>query len=131
MGPRRTRSAPTWSLLLFAACAASSTPALPRAVTVEPGQRVRVELADRTSQRTFALQNVSSGTRSDVYAGTDALVKVVDDAALQRLLDVLAGQGMFDRAGPAAEPGAKAAIVVETAQRRFVWSRPQPIPANY
>src|SRR5262245_25728571 len=131
MGLRRTRSAPTWSLLLFAACAASSAAALPRAVTIATGQRVRVELADRTSQRTFALQNASSGTRSNAYGGNDALLKVVDDHELQRLLDVLAAQGMFEHAGPAADPGSKAAIVVDTPQRRFVWSRPQPIPANY
>jgi|KBSSwiStaDraftv2_1062776.scaffolds.fasta_scaffold472017_2 hypothetical protein len=131
MGLRRTRSAPTWSLLLFAACAASSAASLPRAVTIAPGERIRVELADRTSQRTFALQNVSSGPRSNVYGGADSLLKVVDDQELQRLLDVLAAQGMFDHAGPAADPGSKAAIVVETPQRRYVWSRPQPIPANY
>ena len=131
MGLRRTRSAPTWSLLLFAACAASSASSLPRAVTITPGQRVRIELADRTNQRTFALQNVSSGHRSDLYGGADTLLKVVDDQELQRLLDVLAAQGMFDHAGAAADPASKAAIVVETPEHRYVWSRPQPIPANY
>jgi hypothetical protein len=109
-------------LLLFAACAASSA-AAPR---VEEGQRTRVLLTDTRSGRTIVLQNVTSGSRSEVYreGGGDEMVKVVEDQELQRLLDVLAEQGMFDHAGAAPAPGATSVLAVEQPGRAFVWSRP-------
>lgn len=130
MGTRHTRSTPTWSLLLLAACASSS--ALPRAVTIPAGERVRVVLLDVARNRAFALQNLSSGSRREIYAdtGNDTLVKVVDDTRLQQLLDVLAARGMFERAGDAPVPGARAAIAVELQGRRLVWSRPVPNGTN-
>lgn len=129
MGPRRTRSAPTWSLLLFAACAASS--ALPRAVTIAPGDRVRVQLIDLTTGRAFELRNRSSGSRDAVYgeARTES-IKVVEDAQLQKLLDVLASKGLFDRPDAAPPPGTRAAITVESGGRRHLWARPVPTPTN-
>jgi hypothetical protein len=121
MGPRRTRTAPTL-LLLFAACAVSSS-AAPR---IEAGQRTRVLLTDTRSGRTLVLQNLSSGSRNEVYRDSngDAMVKVIDDRELQQLLDVLAMKGMFDLAGPAPAPGARVLLAVEQAGRAFVWSRP-------
>ncbi len=127
MGPRRTRSAPTWSLLLFAACAASS-PSLPRALTIHPGERTRIAVSDLASGRIFALQNQSAGSRDEVYgeANGNSMVKVVSDQQLQQLLDVLAAQGMFAHAGNAAVPGARAAIAIDSSGGRIVWSRPTP-----
>lgn len=125
MGPR-TRSAPTWFFLLLAGCAGAS--ALPRAVSVEPGKRMRVWLQD--DGRAFVLQNQSSGPRNEVYQDThgDALTKVVRDEALQNLLDMLAAHGMFARTTSAPTPGARGVIAVESPTRTWYWSRPVATP---
>ncbi|MGE3174730.1 MAG: hypothetical protein AB7O97_19015 [Planctomycetota bacterium] len=129
MGLRRTRSAPTWWLLPLAACAASS---LPREVQIEPGRRTLVSLADLRSGHTLVLQNLSSGSRGDIYGddGSSDLVKVVPDESLQQLLDVLAAQGMFAQATSTPAPGARAVLTVELPERRYVWSRPTPSAAT-
>jgi hypothetical protein len=128
MGPR-ARSAPTSLLLLLAGCAGPST--LPRAVEVEEGRRVRVALTD-ASGRTLAMQNLSSGSRTEVYSdrGAAAQPKVIRDADLQTLLDALAERGMFENASPAAAPGARSTIVVETPDRSWIWSRPAVDPSK-
>jgi hypothetical protein len=116
---RPTRAALAAIPLLVAACASS------RPVQVVQGQRTRVVLTDVAAQRSFALQNASSGAANEVYSdrSADDAVKVVTDANLQQLLDVLATQGMFERAAAAAAPDARDLLVVESGGRRWVWSR--------
>lgn len=124
----RARSAPTCFLLLFFGCAASSG-SLPRVVQVEEGRRVRVLLTDSAS-RVFAVQNRSSGSRSEIYSdrGATAQPKVVPDSDLQTLLDVLAKHGLFAHAAPVMARGARATITVETPDRTWHWSRPAVDP---
>jgi hypothetical protein len=127
MGPR-ARSAPTFLLLLLAGCASSSAH-LPRVVTIEAGRRVRVTLSDAQG-RMFAMQNLSSGSRNEVYRdpGSTAQPKVVRDPDLQTLLDALADRGMFARATPEAPAEARAVIAVETPDRSWFWARPAVDP---
>ena len=129
MGPR-TRLAPTFFMLLLAGCADSS-PDLPRVLEIEAGRRTRIVILDQAG-RSFALQNLSSGSRPEVYGDTSGttLAKVVTDADLQQLLDVLASKGLFERATSAAAPGAKSVLVVEQPGRSFYWSRPAVDPTR-
>lgn len=127
----RSRPGPA-PLLLLCLAACTSQPQLPRALVVAPGQRTRIELVDFGTKVSLVLQNGSSGSLADVYSDSRGTVstKVIADEELQQLLDVLAAQGMFAAAGAAAAPEARAAIVVEQPDRRFVWSRPRPRPDN-
>ena len=129
MGPR-ARSAPTFFLLLLAGCAGSSA-RLPRVLTVEEGRRTRVAITD-SSGRSFVLQNLSSGSRNEVYRdpGARTQPKVIRDADVQTLLDALAARGMFARASDAAAPGARSVISVETPERSWFWSRPPVDPTR-
>ena len=115
--------------LALAACASP----LPRVVTIAPGERTRVQVIDLGANgHTFTVQNASSMDRDKVYrdpAGESGL-KLVEDDRLQQLLDVLAAQGMFAKAGAAPVSGSRAAIVVEHDGKRMVWSRPLATPEN-
>lgn len=100
----------------------SSTPALPRAVQITPGQATVVRLVQFATGRNLSLQNASAGNREQVYSdlATEPLRKVVTDTRLQTLLDVFAAKGMFARPA-AAVPDAPDALVVEQGGRRWVW----------
>ena len=82
--------------------------------------------------RMLAMQNLSSGSRTEVYSDRGALAqpKVIRDADLQTLLDALAERGMFANASPAATPGSRSSIVVETPDRAWIWSRPPVDPTK-
>lgn len=84
------------------------------------------------SGRSFALQNLSSGSRPEVYSDTrgTTLAKVLPDADLQQLLDVLASKGMFLRASAAHAPDARSVIAVEQPERAYYWSRPAVDPSK-
>lgn len=119
------------ALLLLQACA-SPSPALQRAVEIEPGRRTRVAFVDFSSNVALVLQNASSGSPEEVYSDQtgNAMVKVVEDEELQRLLDVLAEVGMFHHARTAPLPEARSALVVEHEGGRMVWTRPTAGPGN-
>ncbi|MEI6128641.1 MAG: hypothetical protein WCR59_01090 [Planctomycetota bacterium] len=120
----------TWfgACLWLAGCAAP----LPRIVTVTPGEQTKVVIHDFANNRTFSLQNVSAGSRAEVYrqGAGDLDLKVVEDQRLQELLDVLAAQGMFQHSTEQPLPSARAAILVTQGERRMAWSRPLADPAN-
>ena len=120
--PPRCFAAPLGALSWLAACAA---PELPRVVQVTAGQRTRVVLDVVSSNRTFVLQNESSGPRDLVYGDKSvaAGTKVVDDAQLQQLLDVLAAKGMFAQAADKPAPDARDVLAVEHGGRTWCWSR--------
>jgi hypothetical protein len=116
-------------LLLLAQCA--SSPSLPRQLAITKGQRTRVMLQGSEGgslATTLALQNESAGSRDNVYsdAGGDRVTKVVEDADLQTLLDVLASESFFQYAAETPAPGSREAIAVEQGDRRWVFSRPTP-----
>ncbi|MCA8952464.1 MAG: hypothetical protein KDE27_23335, partial [Planctomycetes bacterium] len=92
---------------------------------MQPGQRTSVQFVQFDESRVFTLQNASSGSASEVYSDKrgDSMTKVVDDAMLQRLLDIYADQGLFARAERAAPPLARDALIVEQAERRWVFHR--------
>lgn len=113
-------------LLLAWLSACASTPELPREIEVRAGRRTRIELVDLRRNLSLVLQNASSGSAEAVYSDElgSLATKVVADADLQKLLDVLAQQGMFASATATPAPDASAAIVVDQDGRRWVWSRP-------
>lgn len=102
----------------------SSLPPAP--VRVEPGRRTVVRLLQfRDGQvMTMSLQNLSSGSRREVYSdrGGEPGAKVIDDDELQRLLDVLAQQGIFEHPG-GAPADARDVLMVQQDDRRYVLSR--------
>jgi hypothetical protein len=110
-------------LVLFAQCASQA--GLPHVVTIASGKRTRVLLTQIDSRQTLALQNESSGSQKQIYSDSagDLAEKVVADDELQRLVDLLAQQGMFQKAGAGAAPGAKELLVVEQDGKRWIWSR--------
>lgn len=115
-----TRSAVLATSLLVA-CA--SDPGLPRAVTIEPGRPVRV-LLQRTSQaQTFLLQNASSTEAADFYRDAGPFAKVVPDAQLQALLDVLAAKGLFAAGNVPVAGDAREMLAVEQSGQRWAWAR--------
>lgn len=95
-----------------------------RVVAVERGERVVVGLTQSGSGHTLLLQNASYSPPVDVYSdpASESLLKVLADDEMQRLLDVLGGLGMFDRAGPAAA-GAREVLSVRSGDRSWFWSR--------
>jgi hypothetical protein len=114
------------AVLLAAAFAAgcASDPGLPRVVTVAAGQPTRVLLQQVRQQQTFLLQNASSTEAAQFYGGATAtLAKVVPDAQLQVLLDILAQKGMFGEPRAAVPPEARDVLVVEQGDRRWIWAR--------
>lgn len=117
------RAASAAALALCCQCA--SGPDLPRVVTVAEGERVRVSFTEVSDDRTLSLQNLSSGSRETVYKDpkSDLGTKVVADARLQLLLDMLAQAGMFQRTAPVAKSSARELLVVEQGGKRMVWSR--------
>lgn len=123
---QRFCSLPSLSAVLLLAC--SSSPSLPRQLTVNQGQRTRVVLTQTSAGTRFTLQNESSGSREEVYKDpkADHTAKVVPDAQLQTLLDLLANEDFFQRAGGSAAPGARELITVEQGERHWVLSRGMP-----
>jgi hypothetical protein len=112
------------SVALLAACAGA--PDVARSpVAITRGERTRVLLTEVASGRTFGLQNASSGSAEEIYSAADSnrSLKVVADANLQELLDVLAAAGMFTKAGDQPAPGARDLLVVDMPERSYVWSR--------
>lgn len=106
------------------------TPNLPRVVQVVEGQRTTVRLIQFSNGQTMSLQNVSSGSASDVYSPKDPtkqdpMAKVVKDAQLQALLDVLAEKGMYSSESKSVPPDARDALVVEQSGKRWVLFRRQ------
>jgi hypothetical protein len=116
--------------VVAAGCAAG--PSLPRGLAIEAGRRTRVEWTQVSTGQTFALQNASSGTQREVYSDhrTDELTKVVDDADLQALLDVLTEKGLFAQAAPEPAAAARDLLVVRQGDRRWIWSRLRGMPGG-
>ena len=121
----RVLSRAAGAAVLLLCCQCASGPDLPRVVTVVEGERVRISFTEVSDSRTLSLQNASSGTKETVYKDpkSDLGTKVVDDARLQLLLDMLAQAGMFQRTGPVATASARELLVVEQAGKKMVWSR--------
>ncbi|MFM1872984.1 MAG: hypothetical protein RL398_2406 [Planctomycetota bacterium] len=94
---------------------------------IEPGRRTLVRYVQFGTGQAFSLQNASSGKREDVYSDPqrDRMVKVVSDGELQALLDIFADQGMFGQAAAVASTDARECLVVESPERRWVWTRPR------
>lgn len=117
--------------LMLAACAGPA-PSKPRVLTVDGHQRTRVQLVQLGGGPVLTLQNESVGSRSEVYSDDlgDPTAKVLEDAALQALVDVLTDQDFFERAAGAAAPGARELVVIEHGDRRWVLSRPLPRSAD-
>lgn len=109
------------SILACGQCA--SSPSLRRVDTIRPGDRVVVTF--RSGSTTLALRNASSLAPEKAYStrGGDLNLKIAHDTAMQALLDSLATLGFYDRAQPAALPGAKATLTLEHGDKRLVLSR--------
>lgn len=116
-----TRSAVLLAAGFFAGCA--SDPGLPRAVTIEDGRPVRVQLQRVRERQTFLLQNASSAEPADFYRDASPFGKIVPDAQLQALLDVLAAKGMFATGTTSVPPDARDVLVVDQAGQRWIWAR--------
>jgi hypothetical protein len=119
------------ALLGVVVAACSSQPKLRRQVTIAEGQQVRVVLAG-TSTRPLELRNLPHSSPQAFYSDpqTSSTTKIVADAELQTLLDVLAATGMFAAAGPTEPPGSKDTLTVEIDGKRHVWSRPRARQEN-
>jgi hypothetical protein len=120
---------PRFTVLLAAAFFGSGGcvggPNLSRELEVRPGERTTVRLMQFQQNQVLTLQNASSGSANEVYSDrrTDPLAKVVDDAQLQALLDVLAEKGLFKLGAASVPPDARDALVVQQNDRRWVFSR--------
>lgn len=132
--PRKSLLAAAWALV--AALAGCAGPQLARAITVEPGRRLVVQLVQFVDGRVFTLQNESSGAAATVYSDTrsDGLTKVVGDPQLQTLLDTFAEEGLFAGASGSAPASARDALVITKDDRRYVLHAHTPSkegPASY
>lgn len=96
-----------------------------RDLTITSGERTRVAVVLMANQVSFTLQNASAAAKADVYrdSKTPPGLKVVGDARLQALLDVLAENSFFRRATPVAAPDSREVIYVEQGGHRWVVSR--------
>lgn len=113
---------------LFGSGGCVGGPNLPREVQVQQGERTLVRLMQFQQNQAMSLQNASSGSANDVYSDrrADPLAKVVSDAQLQALLDVLAEKGVFKLGASSVPPDARDALVVQQGNRRWVICRRQP-----
>lgn len=109
--------------LCLQACGTSS-PALPRVLTVTSGERVQITLITDQGERVFKVQNASSGSRNEVYSDPEsqAWTKVLPDKDLQQLLDVLTAQGLFEYSAAAPIATARDTLMVESAGRSWYWA---------
>jgi hypothetical protein len=115
-------------VLLLAQC--SSSPSLPRVVTINKGERTTV--VAQTKGVPLKLVNASATSRDKVYSdpAADLSMKIVEDPEMQRLLDVLANEGFFDRAGASVAPR-NGSITVEQSGRRWVLNPPPVADPQY
>jgi len=115
-------------VLFLAQC--SSSPSLPRVVTVNKGERTTV--VAQTKGVPLKMVNASATSRDKVYSdpAADLSIKIVDDPEMQRLLDVLANEGFFDRAEAAVAPR-NGSITVEQPGRRWVLNPPPVTDPQY
>jgi len=122
--PTRTSALLLAALATLAITSCASGPA-PGPVRVTPGQRTTVRLVQFTTNQAFSLQNVSSGTAADVYSDAegDRFAKVVTDAEMQALLDVLAAKGAFANPSATVPTGARDALIVQQGERRWLFAR--------
>jgi hypothetical protein len=102
-----------------------------RDLAVAAGERTRVGYVLVASNQVLMLQNASAAAPVDVYKDKDspAGLKVIGDVRMQALLDVLASNEFFARAGSVAAGGSKEILYVEQGTRRWVLSR-RPRPAD-
>ncbi|MBK8099732.1 MAG: hypothetical protein IPK26_21715 [Planctomycetes bacterium] len=115
------------TLLLLALGTLVGCSSLPRQITVQPGERVRIAL-QQADGKVFTLQNESSGSAESVYrdAHADLGLKVAKDDKIQLLLDLLAAKGMFERATSHPAPDARDVLSVVTQHAQYHWSRRKP-----
>jgi hypothetical protein len=119
---------PFWSWLLplaagIAVAACSTAPALPRQLAIQPGERVAVQLLLTSDNLRLVLWNNSAV--SALQGNRQVGAKVVDDADLQALLDILGEKGMFQRGDDSPLASALDVLTVEAAGKRWHWSRYQ------
>jgi len=123
-GPLFTAASSLATILWLQACAAPAS-VLPRALTVNTGERVRVALSDDGGAQICTVQTASSGSRNQVYSDptADGWTKVLPDQGVQQLLDLLAAKGLFEHGSPAPIPGARDMLLVEAGDRLWCWAR--------
>ena len=112
-------------LCALASCGCQSGPEIVRAVTLEPGDAVRVVYRDQAKGLALTLQNDSIETAQTLYSrgNADPFVKVARDADLQALLDALATYGFFQFARPVPPGGERPALLVEINNQLLTWER--------
>jgi hypothetical protein len=100
-------------------------PNLPRVVQVQEGQRTTVRLIQFSNGQAMSLQNASSGSAGEVYSKdtSNPFAKVIKDAQLQALLDVLADKGMYSADSASVPPDARDALLVDQGSKRWVLYR--------
>jgi hypothetical protein len=108
---------------LFGGCAGAAPTRRDLAIT--SGERTRVAVVLMANQQSFTLQNASAAAKADVYrdSKTPPGLKVIGDARLQALLDVMAENNFFQQAAPVAAADSREVIYVEQGGRRWVLSR--------
>jgi hypothetical protein len=108
------------------AVACSSAPSYKRDLTIVPGERTTVRLAQVNGALALSLQNHSAERPDQVYradsAEIDPGLKIVADVNLQSLLDVFSEKGMFAQYLPEVPAGSRDVLTVEQGQRRWVWA---------
>lgn len=120
-----TKRAAFSSLLAVGLLACAAQPGTSKGPRVELGRRAMVRYVQVASGQAFSLRNTSSGSKAEVYGDPqrDRLTKVIGDATLQALIDVLGEQGMFLHSQPVASNDAKECLVVELPERKWVWTK--------
>lgn len=110
-------------ILTLAQC--SSTPTLPRELTIQPGDLVAVTYRQSEGQD-LVLRTLGNETREAIYSGAHRNVnaKVCEAVDMQPLLDVFAEYGFFRRAADQAEAGGAAAVSVSVNGAVRTWVRP-------
>ena len=119
-------------LFALALCQCASGPAIDRAVTLQPGDEVRVSYRDMARGVRLTLQNEAIETAEALYSrGTgDLAVKVAPDSELQRLLDALATNRFFQIARPDFSEGPRPMLSVEINGQVLTWERQDPSRAE-
>ena len=109
--------------LLLTAIGLAACGALPRSVTVRPGEPSTISLTYKNGIR-FTLRNDSGANPNQVYSGAkDQMSKVVPDSELQALLDVFTAEQLFEQSLPSVPGRSRDVLQLEQGNKSWFWVR--------
>lgn len=110
------------AVLATAFCQCAGGPALERKILIQPGTRALVSLQQATITLTVINQSALTKDQAQAARTQDRSLKIIPDAQVQLLLDLLGGQEFFANASATADPEARSWLTVMSGAEKWVLS---------